>query len=418
VPITLKGEAYNNFIDSLRASRTKSEYSRALSDFAAWRNVKTLDQLLIGDPLEIKKHITKYLTHLKNERKLSSSSRGIACASLRHFYAQNDKILNWDIITKFVGEDDTKHQDREYNYEEIAKLLAAADIKYKAILLLMSSSAIRIGALPSMRVGDLVKMKGHDIYKVVIYARTKYQYYSFCTPEAYKAIREYLDLRSRFGEILKDSSPLWRNDFDGTNLKQVKNPKPLGYNAIRSKLRYLLIKTGITERQKLTEGRRRNEVMMAHGFRKFAYTQMGLSHVNAEVRELVCGHKIGVRGTYLKYTPEDMLAEYERAVDKLTIDPAKRLQAKVDDYKKQELEIQDLRREKDEQIKRLQDELESLKENLPSEKELKELWEGWGEEFEKRINKARSERLAREAEEKDKLNLAVKWPTDKKSRKS
>ncbi len=193
---------------------------------------------------------------------------------------------------------------------------------------------------------------------MVVYARTKSAYETFCSPECYKAIKEYLDLRQRFGEILKPQSALFRNDFDPENLDQVKHAKPLSHDAIKSKIRSLLIRTGVGKYQKLddknTAGRRRNEVQAAHGFRKTAYTQMGRSRMDPEIRELLVGHRIGVRASYLKYSEEDKLNEYLRAVDNLTIDPASRLQKEVDEYKQQQRHIEELEKEmkaiKEEQI--------------------------------------------------------------------
>ena len=45
---------------------------------------------------------------------------------------------------------------------------------------------------------------------------------------------------------------------------------------------------------------------------------------------MLLGHNIGLAGAYYKPTEEDIQIEYEKAVDNLTIDPANRLQKKVD----------------------------------------------------------------------------------------
>jgi integrase len=347
--IPLKGPAFDNFINSLKTDKTKGEYSRLLVDFVKWRKVKTIDQLLIGDALELKGYITKYLTFLHKEKRLAPGTINIALASIRHFYTQNDVTLNWEIIRKFMPEDDVKREDRPYTYDEISKVLSIADMKYKAMIYLMVSSAIRIGALSPMQYGDLQKMPHHNIYKIAVYARTKSEYYTFASTEFFNAINAYIDFRKRSGEIITAKSPLWREDFDPNDKAQVKDARPITHDTIKSKLRSLLIRSGIAEYlpldNKNTSGRRRNETMASHAFRKFAYTAMGKSRMDPESRELLCGHKIGVRGTYLKYSPEDLLNEYMRAHDALTINAENRLLAKVDEYKKQELEIQTLKQQ-------------------------------------------------------------------------
>ena len=42
------------------------------------------------------------------------------------------------------------------------------------------------------------------------------------------------------------------------------------------------------------------------------------------------GHKIGLAAAYYRPTEQEMLDEYEKAIDNLTIDPANRLQRKVE----------------------------------------------------------------------------------------
>lgn len=70
--------------------------------------------------------------------------------------------------------------------------------------------------------------------------------------------------------------------------------------------------------------------MALHGFRKFYTTQLVNSKVNPEIREMLLGHKIGLASSYYKPTVGEIMTEYEKAIDNLTIDPANRLQRKVE----------------------------------------------------------------------------------------
>lgn len=45
---------------------------------------------------------------------------------------------------------------------------------------------------------------------------------------------------------------------------------------------------------------------------------------------MLLGHKIGLASCYYRPSVEEMLAEYEKAIDNLTIDPSNRLQRKVE----------------------------------------------------------------------------------------
>jgi hypothetical protein len=70
--------------------------------------------------------------------------------------------------------------------------------------------------------------------------------------------------------------------------------------------------------------RRRNDVSRAHGFRKFVTTNMVRAKLNPEARGMLLGHKIGLANAYYK-PGEELLEEYLKAVDFLTINAENRL---------------------------------------------------------------------------------------------
>jgi hypothetical protein len=74
----------------------------------------------------------------------------------------------------------------------------------------------------------------------------------------------------------------------------------------------------------------RKDVARAHGFRKFFTTQCINSKLNSEIREMLLGHKIGLASCYYRPTQEDMLNEYLKAVNLLTINEENRLKQKVE----------------------------------------------------------------------------------------
>jgi hypothetical protein len=77
-------------------------------------------------------------------------------------------------------------------------------------------------------------------------------------------------------------------------------------------------------------GIEKKDVSVAHGFRKFFATHLIQSKVNPEIREMLLGHKIGLASAYYRPTEQEMFAEYEKAEDNLTIDPANKLQRKIE----------------------------------------------------------------------------------------
>jgi hypothetical protein len=75
----------------------------------------------------------------------------------------------------------------------------------------------------------------------------------------------------------------------------------------------------------------RKEVKMTHGFRFFFKSQLVLPKVDPDLRELLLGHSPlkDLKLVYTKMSEDEMLDEYLKAVDNLTIDPTKRMARRI-----------------------------------------------------------------------------------------
>ncbi len=91
---------------------------------------------------------------------------------------------------------------------------------------------------------------------------------------------------------------------------------------------------------------------------------------------------MGVRGLYSKYSEEDRLNEYLRAVDNLTLNAENRLLGKVDDFRKQEQEIHELKREKDKEIQILKEMMQLIFEKQDREDKI---WEEFNSDVDKNL---------------------------------
>jgi hypothetical protein len=54
------GNAYFNFINSLKSPNTKTTYIQCLKQYMQYRNVKTVDELLIGDQRLLQSNKRRY----------------------------------------------------------------------------------------------------------------------------------------------------------------------------------------------------------------------------------------------------------------------------------------------------------------------------------------------------------------------
>ena len=163
------------------------------------------DKLLKRDPKLIQMDICDYTVFLK--KKFSPATVASYIAAIAKFYAMNDiTSLNWKKIHSFQPEPEKVAEDRPYNHTEIKMLIEKTSQRNRAIILLMASAGLRVGAVPHLRMRDLEPNDKYQIYKINAYAKSRQKYFSFCTPECRKAIDGYLSFRKRWGERITDDT--------------------------------------------------------------------------------------------------------------------------------------------------------------------------------------------------------------------
>ncbi|MGE0690908.1 MAG: hypothetical protein AB7O87_09975 [Candidatus Nitrosocosmicus sp.] len=361
---------YRNFINSLKARHTKVVYAHTLYKTYLCRSENqnlTLEDIIKKDPRKIEYELIDIIYEMKEKRNLSYSTIHNFVTIMIHFFEINDVTINRKKLKKFKGEHVAKYEYRSYTHEEISNLLSSMDERGKTTVLLMSSTGMRVGALTEIKLKHLkrwsVSRKDH-VYQITVYANSpKSKYKTFCTPEAAKAIDTYLEFRKRHGDRVKqdpetgDWTPgesfLFIKNFD-TNQRSLLGNLPLSTiftlgigpktisHAIIKKLedigyrnRLVLLEDQAStksERQSLYS-KHKNEIHPCHSLRIFAVTQMQRAKIDKTIREMIVGHATGLDKVYYKPQDEEILQEYLKATDFLTISNENRLQKQVDYYK-------------------------------------------------------------------------------------
>ena len=139
-------------------------------------------------------------------------------------------------------------------------------------------------------------------------------------------------------------------------------PKPIESDSITKYVREKLEEVGLRTRKILLHpskssryseaARHRNEIHPCHSFRIFAVTNMQRSRIDKTIREMLAGHSTGLDRVYYKPQDEEILQEYLKAIDLLTISKEHRLEKQLDYYKE---------RNDNEKIDRLENDIESLR---------------------------------------------------------
>jgi site-specific recombinase XerD len=236
-----------NVEDGIAAAQTRQRYRSAFASFLKHSKIIVSHPLLQQPPRIIEAQIIDYVKFLAEEKCYTRGSINVAISAIFHFFEMNDAILNKRKVKRFMPSDETDHAaDRSYTHEEIEQMLLKCDERSRVVILLMVSTGTRIGAVNTLQIGHILKIPEHGLYKIIVYAKSpKDRYYTFCTPECAAAIGSYLAYRKRFGDPLKNTSPLIREQFDIYDKFAAAYPKPLTYRAIIYIVEEVLKRSGL-----------------------------------------------------------------------------------------------------------------------------------------------------------------------------
>jgi integrase len=360
-----------HFLNSLSSEVTRHVYTRGLRFFCRFIKVEEnnydvlLEWIISRDKKSLESAVIDYILYLKEDKKLAPYSVSTYLNPIRHFFKMNDIVtVNWGKVKKFQGKKYCRTQDRPYTREEILRLLEAGTLRDKIMILLMSSGGLRVGALSGITLKDLTQIDGYNLFQIKVYAGTEAEYITFCTPETRKYIQEYLDLRTRYGERLIPNSPLLRKHFNTSepNSAAFQHNKGMSYGGIRNSVLNLLHRSGVRSRRK--EKNERTEVMMDHALRKYFATSLETDGVNPVYIDLLLGHDMGLKSTYSKPSPMQLLEGngnkvlgYLHGIDTLTINEENRLKSRVTELTAKQDEIMLMRLKHEQEMKSVREEM-------------------------------------------------------------
>jgi site-specific recombinase XerC len=135
------------FLQSCRSQETRNSYEILIQKYIDF--VGENDLFFKNNPRLIEAKIIEFILSLRDMGKSHGAILSYLNA-IKGFYKINDIVLNVHKINKFMPEPTRVNRDRAYAHEEISKLLDFTDERMRDVILLMASSGIRLGALPSL----------------------------------------------------------------------------------------------------------------------------------------------------------------------------------------------------------------------------------------------------------------------------
>lgn len=324
--------------EGINSPKSQIVYTRSLNHFLDHIKIHDLQVLLDFSPKVIKQMIIDYILYLRDEKpgkKLSKSSIIVYLAAILHFFQINNDDFNLTIrhFRVHLPSDDKEvvSEDRPYTRDEIAQVLqngCNSDLRSRVVILLLCGSGLRMGAISLLRKEDLIPItyNGLNVYKVMVYARTRDKYYTFTTVESAKAIRDYLDYRQRCQEQLADKSPLIREQFNKDNPFTVNAPRFVTDKAIEYFINQVVTRSGV---------RKPGVIHLSHGMRKYFISQCESSPMKSLHVSMLSGHTTGIKKYYYKPKDTEVLEDFmTNAHDALTIDDTQRLKQENQELRK------------------------------------------------------------------------------------
>ena len=392
---------YSNFLYALKSPEVRRQYPKLLKIFLntiKFELDKPLEErvyLLFQESVSKTKWLETKIIRFVEYQKQRVERKEIAAGTLKNYvkviklFCQMNEIDNLVLWKKIkIGMPKVKEQadDRAPTLEEIRKLIEYPDIRIKPIVFTMISSGIRIGAWDYLRYKHIIPIEKDGkivAAKIIVYAGEPEQYFSFISLEAYNSLKEWMDYRASYGEKINGNSWLMRDIWQKTHHRYshriglAAEPVQLKSTAIKKMISSMWQVVGV--RNQLDQGQKRHEFKGVHGFRKYFEThcQLVMNHNNIK---MLMAHSLGESGNYHRPTETQLLEDYLKAVDLLTVNEENRLSKKINELQEKNVEkdyvIKGKLQEKDEQIKELiakQEKFEQMIQSLIDTEQLKPL---------------------------------------------
>jgi hypothetical protein len=369
---------YSNFLYALKSSEVRRQYPKLLKiflDTIKFDLEKPLEErinLLFQESISKTKWLETKIIRFVEYQKQRVERKEIAAGTLKNYvkviklFCQMNEIENLVLWKKIkIGMPKVKEQadDRAPTLEEIRKLIEYPDIRLKPILFTMISSGIRIGAWDYLKWKHIIPIEKDGkivAAKIIVYAGEPEQYFSFISLEAYTYLKGWIDYRASYGERINGNSWLMRDIWQKTHHRYshriglAAEPKQLQSTAIKKMISSMWQLVGV--RNQLDQGQKRHEFKGVHGFRKYFEThcQLVMNHNNIK---MLMAHSLGESGNYHRPTETQLLEDYLKAVDLLTVNEENILTKKINELQEKNIEkdyvIKGKLQEKDEQINQL-----------------------------------------------------------------
>ena len=334
------------FQQAIKSPATRKMYERSLEQFSKFSKI-SIEEINSIPRSEMQILVEDYVFSLKN-RNLSKMSIKGYLQGIKLFLEMSDVALNWTKIKMFYPEASRPSGQKAYTNEDVREILnSSINKKFRCLVHLMASSGMRIGGVRELQLKHLEEMP-HGCKSVLVYAGTKDEYQTFISPEAVKALDDYLDERKSQGDKINSDSFVIVTSKRG--FKQCND----------TTIRMVIARNvGKLKTSKLITGNRTDK-MVNHAFRKrFNTILKSNKEINIVLAERLLGHSVTIPldNSYLDVSKDELFKQYLIALPEVYIDEKYKLEAKLIERQQQIEELES----KDNKIKALELQMQEMK---------------------------------------------------------
>jgi integrase len=333
------------YLYSIKSPATKEKYLLRLGKFLDYLNFQgALEDKARAfarkgkvDSIWAFNSILKFIQFQKerfNRKEITAGTIRNYVKSIKLFCAMSDIAINWDKITRGLPKGRRYTDDRAPTLDEIRKLCEYPDRRIKAIVYTMISSGIRVGAWDYLRWGNIrpIEQDGKIVAaRMVVYDGEDDAYITFITQSAYRELAEWIKYREEAGEKITGDSWVMRDLWD-TQIKisrLVSVPKQLTAIGVKRLMERAIWAQGL--RKELQAGKKRHPFATNHSLRKYFKTRCELVGMKPINIENLMGHSTGSSDPYYRPTENDILQDYLKCMDALSVNDEQTLQTKVEE---------------------------------------------------------------------------------------
>ena len=345
-------ERFNVLVNRRRlAPTTVRTYTKNVKSFVDFLGAdtpqKAIDKMKATPVEDRTKFVDQYVGETLG-RGVTTGACVQAVRGVKKWLLLNEVEMDWrKIQDEILPGEEVVVSDRMPTKEELKQLLNMGSLRDRTLILILSSSGLRIGALASLKLGDIEL--NEEIPRIIVkrkpgrkISRRMKAFATFITPEAKTVLLQYIKHRESLGEKTTETSPII------TSERQEELGNFLNSTYLSNHWRRLLKRAHLATKN----GGPWHDIHL-HTLRKYFETQCTNAAVKTTYREFWMGHRGRfLEESYFRGEVETHIEEYRKAIPYLNIlapEPQdyKALVEKVrfleENGKRKETEIQKLR---------------------------------------------------------------------------